>query len=86
MHKTVIICEGCRRTKLNGQYYSLAYKDSEAPSGKTEDFCSKGCLQRRLSLVLTGMDNCIIARCEIDPGNESAGDNAVKPIVLSGSG
>jgi hypothetical protein len=86
MHKNVVICEGCRRTKLNGTFFSLAYKAPEEPNGKTEDYCSKGCLQRRLSLVLSTMDNCIIGRCEIEQTSADTEENAVKPFVLSGSG
>ncbi len=93
MQKTVVICEGCGRTKLNDTYYTLAYKSEEKPAGVTEDYCSKGCLLRRLSLVVGEMQSCIIARCDlaaaVAPGATNASESAppaIKPFALNGSG
>ena len=84
-----MMCEGCRGTKSYGQYYSLAYKSAESPMGKMEDYCSEGCLLRRLSMILGQMDNGIVAKCDIVPRETELRDKlpqVPKPILISGTG
>jgi hypothetical protein len=87
MQKTIIICEGCRNTKTHGQYYSLAYKSADFSVGKMEDYCGEGCLIRRLSMILSHIDNGIVAKCEIAPSEDELREKKVpKPILIQGTG
>ncbi|MBW3625887.1 MAG: hypothetical protein KY468_21040 [Armatimonadetes bacterium] len=86
MQKTIVICEGCRNTKTHGKYFSLAYKTADSPVGKMEDYCSEGCLLRRLSMILSQIDNGIVARCEIVPTEAELQEKTPKPILLQGTG
>ena len=86
MQKRIIICEGCRYTKTHGHYFSLAYKTAEAPMGRMEDYCSEGCLVRRMSMILSALDNGIIAKCNIAPREQEVSERIVKPILVQGTG
>lgn len=86
MQKTIIICEGCRHKKTHGQYFSLVYKTSEFPMGKQEDYCSQGCLVRRLSMILSVLDNGILAKCDIISDEQEASEIKPQPILITGTG
>jgi hypothetical protein len=86
MQKTIVICEGCRNTKTQGQYFSLAYKCADSSVGKMEDYCCEGCLIRRLSMVLSQIDNGIVAKCEIAPTEAELRQKTPTPILIQGTG
>lgn len=86
MQKQIMICEGCRNTKSRGQYYSLAYKSANSPLGKMEEYCSEGCLIRRLSILLSQIDNGIVARCDIARTEAEPRQKTPLPILLNGTG
>ena len=86
MQKKIFICEGCRNTKTHGQYFSLAYKSPHSPLGKMEEYCSEGCLIRRLSILLSQIDNGIVAKCDIARAEAEPRQKAPVPILLNGTG